>query len=59
MSIFYFLIGLIGGISLGSFVAAEAITIKALRENERSIEEDYARHLEEWKRTWIFNKQNK
>ena len=59
MSIFYFLIGLIGGIALGSFVTAEVISIKASRENERSIEEDYARHLEEWKRTWIFNKQNK
>ena len=50
MSIFYFLIGLIGGIALGSFVTAEAISIKASRENERSIEEDYARHLEEWKK---------
>ena len=48
MSIFYFLIGLISGIVLGSFVTVEAISIKALRENERSIEEDYARHLEEW-----------
>ena len=28
----------------------EAISIKALRENERSIEEDYTRHLEEWKK---------
>ena len=50
MNIFYFLIGLIGGIALGSFVTAEAISIKALKENERSIEEDYARHLEEWKK---------
>ena len=51
MSIFYYLIGLIGGIALGSFITAEAISIKASRENERSIEEDYARHLEEGKRT--------